>query len=293
MVVAAAATGWSAGARRIQIAKRNIAGYPMGTVPDADNVANGVTSSAHVISGLRTLTHPEKTVVRAFDKGDNKVYGQMYLGVDDYGEGNFEVGAEDEVGDALIKNTAVDVTLATDMAVVPGNESEVDPPAMFIIAATRKQLRDGSFWYDNDIYANVQINRPRPANISQQGGESPNPLTYNFVPSLSTRLISGHLFSATAMSVLEDEDTYTKIRSKYPLAVTTFKSDALDVTIQLPYLPVYAGATGAAQNIVTKNGVTQSVTSISITTGIVTLSAAGVAGDIFVVLYQTNFTPSA
>lgn len=291
MVVAAAATGWSAGARRIQIAKRNIAGYMVGTVPDADTIANGVTSSAHVISGLRTLTHPEKTVVRAFDKGDNKVYGQMYLGVDDYGEGNFEMGAEDEIADALIKNSAVDVTLATDMAVVAGNESEVDPPAMFIAAATRKQLHDGSFWYDNQIYGNSQINRPRPANISQQGGESPNPLTYNFVPSLTTRLITGHLYSATTLSVLENEDTYTKIRSKYPLAFTFFKGDAADTTIQLPYLPVYAGATGAAQNIVTKNGVTTAVTSISITTGIVTLAAAGTAGDIFLVIYQTNFTP--
>lgn len=291
MVVAAAATGWSAGARRIQVAKRNTAGYPVGTVPDADTIANGVTSSAHVISGLRTLTHPEKTVVRAFDKGDQVVYGQMYLGVDDYGEGNFEVGAEDEVFDALIKNAAVDVALATDMAIAADNASEIDPPPMFIMTATRKQLRDGSFWYDNQIYQNVLITKPHPANVSQQGGESPNPLTYNFVPSLSTRMISGHLFSATALSVLENQDTFIKIRSKYPLAVTFFKGDAADVTIQLPYLPVYAGATGAAQNIVTKNGVTTAVTSISVTTGIVTLAAAGSAGDIFIVLYQTNFTP--
>lgn len=293
MVVAAAATGWSAGARRIQVAKRNTAGYPVGTVPDADTIANGVTSSAHVISGLRTLTHPEKTTERAFDRGDNKVYGQMFLGVSDYGEGSFEVGATDEVFDALIKKTVVDVTLATDMAVTAGNESEVDPPPMFIIGTTRKQLRDGSFWYDNQIYNNALITRPRPANISQQGGESPNPLTYNFVPSLSTRLISGHLFSASDLEVLEDEDTFTTIRSKYPLAVTFFKGDAADVTIQLPYLPKYSGATGAAQNIVTKNGVTLVVTSISVTTGIVTLAAAGSAGDLFVVLYQTEFTPSA
>lgn len=289
---AAAATGWSAGARRLQVSKRNTAGYPVGTVADADTIANGVTSSAHVISGLRSLTHPEKTVVRAFDKGDNKVYGQMYLGVDDYGEGSFEVGAEDEVFDALIKKTVVDVTLASDMAIAAGNEAEVDPPPMFIIATTRKQLRDGSLWYDNQIYNNVQISKPSPAGISQEGGESPNPLTYNFVPSLSERLISGHLFSDTDLEVLEDEDTYTKIRSKHPLAVTFFKGDASDVTIQLPYLPVYSGATGAAQNIVTKNGVTQSVTSISTTTGVVTLSAAGTAGDIFIVLYQTEFTPA-
>jgi hypothetical protein len=290
---AAAATGWSAGARRLQVAMRNTAGYPMGTLTTPDTVPNDTTTSAHVISGLRSLTHPEKTVTRAFDRGDQKTYGQMYLGVEDFGEGSFEVGAEDEVFDALIKKTVVDVAIATDMAVVAGNEGEADPPPMFIIATTRKQLRDGSFWYDNQIYQNVQISKPKPADVSQNGGESPNPLTYNFAPSLSERMITGHLFSATDLEVLEDEDTYIKIRSKYPLAVTTFKADGTEDEVQLPFLPVLSGATGAAQNIVTKNGVTLAVTSISTTTGLVTLAAPGSAGDIFVIIYQTNFTPAA
>lgn len=292
MVTAAAATGWSAGARRIQLAMRTTSGYPMGTVADPDSTANGTTTSAHVISGLRTLTHPEKTVARAFDKGDNKVYGQMYLGVDDYGEGAFEVGATDEVADAMIKKTAVDVTTATDMAITADNASEVDPPPMFIIATTRKQLRDGSFWYDNQIYQNALIRKPRPANISQQGGESPNPLTYNFVPSLSPRMITGHLFSASDLEVLEDEDTFITIRSKYPLAVTTYKALAAATTFTLPFLPVYAGATGAAQNIITKLGITAAATSVSITTGAVVIPSA-TAADIWVVVYQTNFSPSA
>jgi hypothetical protein len=289
---APAATGWSAGARRIQVSKRNAAGYPVGMAANPDSVANNTTLSAHVIQALRSLTHPEKTVTRAFDRADMKIYGQMYLGVEDFGEGSFELSADDEVFDMAIKKAAVDNTIATDMAVVPGNEAEVDPPAMFLSATVRKQLRNGTFWFDNHFYNNALINKPKPADVSQNGGESPNPLTYNFAPSLSERLITGHLFADTALDVLEDEDTYTRIRSTYPLTWTTFKGNGVATTIQLPYLPVLSGATGAANNIVTLNGETVAVTSINTTSGLVTLADAGDAGDWFLVVYQTNFRAS-
>jgi hypothetical protein len=70
--------------------------------------------------------------------------------------------------------------------------------------------------------------------------------------------------------------------------VTTYKAAASATAIQLPYLPVYAGATGAAQNIITKNGATFAVTSVSTTTGGIVIPSA-VAADIYVVVYQTNF----
>lgn len=292
MVVAAAADGWRAGARRLQIAKRNQAGYPVGTVADAETIAVNTTMNAKVIQGLRTFAHPQKTVTRAFDRGDMQIKGQMFLGVEDFGEGTFEVGGEDEVFDALNNSSGVDVTLATDMAHVPDNSNQVDYPPLFIMSSTRKQLRDGSFWYDNDVYLNTLVRKSTKPGASQEGGESPLPTIYSYVPSVSERLLSGHLFSASTMTVLEDTDTFVKIRSKYPLSWTTFKGNAVATTIQLPYLPVYAGATGAAQNIVTKNGVTTAVTTISTTTGLVTLAAAGTSGDLFIVLYQTNFTPS-
>lgn len=290
---AAAAAGWRASARRIQLAKRSADGYPFGIVPDADSVANNTTTSAHVIRSLRTMVHPQKTVARAFEKGDNKVYGQMYIGVDDYGEGTFEVGVEDEIYDALNQQTAVDTAIATDMAVVADNASNVESPPWFIMAATRKQLDDGSFWYDNDIYCNAVVRKSTKPGISQAGGESPNPTVYSYAPSLSERLISGHTFAGSDLQVLEDEDTFVKIRSKHPLAVTTFKGNGTADTIQLPFLPVFSGATGAAQNIITVNGATVAVTSVNTSTGLVTLADAGDAADIFIVLYQTRFKKSA
>lgn len=288
-MAAAAGTGWSAGARRIQVAFRDNAGYPMGSLTSPNSPVAGTTTNAHVISGLRSLTHPEKSVARAFDKGDNKVYGQMYLGVDDYGEGTFEIGAADEVFNNYIRRAMPDTSIASDMVVTAENASEVDPPPMFLMGTTRKQMRDGSFWYDNVIYNNVQITNSGKANISQEGGESPNPLEYTFAPSLSERMIAGYLFADTDLDVLEDSDTFTTVRSRYPLAVTTFIADGTDTTVQLPYLPIYNGATGAAQNIITKNGVALAVTSVNITTGLVTLSAAGSSLDKIIIVYQTNF----
>lgn len=287
---AAAGAGWSAGAKRIQVAFRDSNGYPMGTLTTPDSPTPDSAYSAHVISGLRSLTHPQKTVAKALDKGDQKVYGQMFLGVDDYGQGTFEVGAEDEVFNAYLNKSVLDTTIASDMVTAAENAGEVDPPPMFLIATTRKQMHgDGSFWYDNHIYNNVLIRNSQKANISQQGGESPNPLQYEFLPSLSDRIITGHLFADTDMEVNEDEDTCIKIRSRYPLAVTTYVADGTEMTFNLPYLPVYSGATGAAQNIVTKNGAPTAVASIATATGLVTLSAAGNSGDIWVVVYQTLF----
>jgi len=292
MVVAAAGAGWRAMARRLQVMKRNPEGYPVGMIADADNIANNTIMSAHSIPSLRTLTHPQKTVASAFDKGDNKVRGKMYIGVDDNGEGSFEVGVEDEVFDASNQRTPVDVNIASDMAVIADNNSEVETPPWMLMGATRKLMDDGTYWFDNDIYLNVLINKSTKPGIKQDGGESPNPTIYGFVPTEADRLITGHLFEDTDLTVLENTDTFIKIRSKYPLSVTAFKGNGSATAVQLPYLPFYSGATGAAQNIVTKNGATIAVTSISTTTGIVTLAAAGSAGDMFIIVYQTRFRPA-
>jgi hypothetical protein len=285
--------GWNAMARRLQVATRSNAGYPMGVLTDPENPVAGTTSSARVLSGLRELTPPQSTVEKAFGKGDNKVYGQMVLGVSDYGTGTFQLSHEDEVFDTLIRRAALDTTLATDMVITPENASRVDPPPMFMIATQRTQLLDGSFWYRNRIYNNVQITNSQKSPINQTGGDTPSPLQYEFTPSLSLRTITGKLYSATTLVVEENSDTCLTIRSLYPLALTTFIKDAVATTFTLPYKPIYSGATGAAQNIITNNGVTLPVTSVNVSSGLVTLAAAGTSGHIVVVLYQTNFIPTS
>lgn len=282
---------WQAGAKRLQFSRRNSAGYPVGTQADPETITANTTMSAYVIHGLREFVPAKRDVAKAVNRGDGKIIATMYMGVKDYGEGSFELGVEDDTVDALVKRSTLDTTLASDMLVRAGNEGQAEPIPGYLMSTVRVQdIDDGSFWYKTWIYNNAQVIEDEAAPINQKDGENPSPLKYKFSPSLSNRLVTGHLFSDTDLQVLEDKDTYTIIRSRYPLALTSWKANGSATTFNLPYLPVYSGATGAAQNIITKNGATQSVTSVNTSTGLVTVSAAGSSGDIWVVLYQTNFT---
>jgi hypothetical protein len=286
---------WQAGARRLQFAHRNTDGFPVGTA-DPDTPPANTALNSYVIEGLREFIPHKREVAVATNRGDDVIKGQMYMGVKSYGDGSFELGIEDETFEALLNRSSLDTSLATGMVIRAGNDAQAEPRPAFLMATTRVQnIEDGGFYYKTWIYQNAQTVQDTPAPFNLKDGENPSPLKYKFVPSLSKRMITGHLFADTDLEVLEANDTYIVIRSSHPLAVTTWIADGVTghKSFTLPYLPLYSDATGAANNIITLNGDTTAAVSVSTTTGLVTLSDEGDEGDIVVVLYQTDFTPSA
>ena len=284
--------GFIGGAYFLQVAKRDANGYPKGTFADPDNVTANTTSSALVIGGLDNFVPPVPTPEFATGKGGQKILGNIALGNSSPGTATLTLATFSETLNALIKNATADVTSVSGWVMNPTNTSQVIFTHLFAIVTGKFMDTDNlTEYYMNYVFHNCQWMEAGGPNISQAAGTNPNPLTYTLMPSLSTRNVTGVVFSdSSGMSVVDGTDTWTKIRTTWPLALTTWVANGAATTFILGYRPVYSTVTtGNTDNSFTINGVATAPTSCSTTTGVVTVAAAGTTGDIHIAAYQTKF----
>jgi hypothetical protein len=276
----------------LQIAFRDSSGYMKGVQTIPNTVANNTTSHAYLLPDPVDFTHPAPTFELATDRGGQKIRAQADLGASDLGEGSFTLSEFDDIFHAYVRGVTVDTATVSGWRQVAASINTVTAPNFFLMATTKTQIvsstGSSTTRYKSWVYPNVQI-RPAYPNLSQNGGVNPNPVAYTFVPSTGSRAMDGRLFSATAMAATDNMDTFYIIESDSPLAATMYTKDAAATTFVLGYRPTTSDATGAATNSITNNGSTLVVTSVSTTTGVVTLAAAGTAAHIVNVLYETNF----
>jgi hypothetical protein len=268
------------------IAVRNADGYPMGLAADPDNPTLNTVYGAHRV-GLRTFTHPQRETSTAFNREDGKVKQRMKLGVSDDGEGSIEVGSEDETLIAYLREGGYDNTMSDEMMFIAGNRGDVSSKTYYLLAGTLFQKNDSSMYYKYWSYLNNQLEEGDLPEVNQDDGENPSPIAFTFTPSLGGRLITGQPFSTTDMTVRDDEDIFVTIRTPYELHVATWVANGSATDFTLPYLPLKTDATVGGANIICKNGVPTTVTSVSILTGEVVIASAGSSGDIWTVLYPT------
>lgn len=285
-----ASRGQGIGAFFMLIAKRNSNGYPVGQVADPETISNATTMQPYLIRSLVNFTPESRPLAVITNKGGQKIISKTVLGADDVGEGTFTLSEYDETFTALIKGSAVDTSTVDGMAMVGSNINQRNFPRFFVMFGTRfTDSVDGSDYWLTDIYPNAQIYQPDARSISQDTGVNPNPLTYNIIPSQSTKNIDGrNMSSSSGLTVVDASDMTVSIRSRYMLAFTSFKAAAASTTYTLGYRPVYNTATGNADNSITKNGTTFAVSSVNTSTGAVTFTADADA-DFHVCLYQTQF----
>jgi len=287
-----AASGYIAGAFHVQYGFRNSNGYCIGndTTPDSSTVPQ--TSHMQYLGTITSFTAPTPTVEKAMFQGGQKMRGSIVLGVTDMGTASFELADHNEVFQAYIKGATVDVTTNTEWASTPANVGQVDFPRMVVMIAGKFQhATDLSTYWMNWVFHNVEISVTTPPGTSQAGGVNPNPTGYTMDLSDSARNgLTGRPFSSSSgLYVVDGTDAWTMIRTRYPLALTTFVADGTELGYTVGYRPVYDDATGAAQNSMSLNGVTDAATSISTTTGAVIYTPAGTTGDIYQCAYQTQF----
>jgi hypothetical protein len=138
------------------------------------------------------------------------------------------------------------------------------------------------------LYGNCQLS-PNDYGTNQSTGENPFPAQWTATPSKTTKAPWGQLWSALSLGYGNNETFMHPMTSTYPLHIATAWVDGIVTTFTLPYLPLNSDAAITGRNIITKNGVRTAVTSVNTTTGVVTIASAGSSGDIWVVVYETNF----
>lgn len=283
--------GMIAGVYNGWIAHRNSNGYPMGGERDPDNVLANTVMHAHRLKFPVSIGQPGTTFERAIRRGAQRVRGSRRLGPSDIGEFPLVLDGFDEVLDGYARAYTPDTTTNTGAVITAPNALLSDPPRFILGLSVGLTGEDGVDYYDTYIWNNIQLTKPLGEGSSQSGGENPNPNEYTVSAEVSARTGTGLLYEDTNLNVIEDNDLFIRIRARWEYTLTTWKANGSATTFTLGYRPKSNDATGEAGNFITKNGVIAPVTSVSTSTGVVTLTAAGSSGDLWVVAYPTAYRP--
>lgn len=285
-MAAAADSSYLAGLFHAWIATRNSSGYPMGSDATPDTVANNDTKNAYKLPKPIEASIPAPTREVTTWRGGLVILGQRAMGVSDFGSFDLTLPAFDETFHALASGSTVDVTTHGNLAITSPNMNSADLPQMILGLSIGSQTDSGTNEYITVIFHNVQI-APAYPSAGQDSGANPRPLVYTVTPSLSNRLGWGMLYSASGLGVQDNTDICAYVRYSDPMMLATYIDDNSTGTFTLTYLPTVSDATNAT-NVVLKNGTKTNPTSVSTSTAAVAITAA-TAGDIWTVLYPTNF----
>jgi hypothetical protein len=288
-MAAVATAGHIAGFYHAQIAFRSSTGYPMGVDSTPDVIVAAETKHAYKLTGPVEVTAPQVTREIATFRGGQVILGQRAMGVSDFGTFDMTLSAFDEVFNAYVGGSTVDVSTTTDLAQYAPNSLNPALPQFFLLLTMGFQDTSGTNKYVTYVYPNVQIS-PAVTGATQDGGENPGAVTYTVTPSASTRAASGHLFSAMGMTVTDNKEIVYAIRYNYPVSITTYIQETAATSFTLGYRPISDEHAGAINSFTTNGATTHSnVSAVNVATGAVTITAA-TASDIWVALYPTSFT---
>lgn len=281
------ANGMIAGIGYPWVAYRDLNGYPVGQNKTPNTKVNGTLYTPYITKYPVTFTPATPTRQQAVRRGQQGIRGKRDMGISDLGNAQLVLDAYNEELHAIVSGTNIDTTTMSGWSATSQNVGQDELPQLIFGISIGFTNSNGLKEWMTCVYHNCQIAPVMPQS-SQEGGVNPNPLTYEIIPDMSSRQGFGRLFSASNLDVVDDNDMFTVFRYRDPIFVETFVKDGTENEVQLTYLPTTSDATGAATNSLTNNGATQAVTSISTSTGLMTLASATTAADIFVAAYPTR-----
>ncbi len=270
------------------------AGHAYGTA--GPKATNGTTTHALLLKNPNTAQLPSPARVVTPLRGGNRWLGQVMFGINEVGAFPLTLNDADSDFFALATASTVDTTTNARWARFSDNIMLNDLPQCGMMLTTIFQSRDdgsdGYPFYINYIIPRCQIQPILP----QMAYQAENVVTYTVSPTIANAEPHGvKLSQSSGMKLKDGKCAMYAIVSSKPLAITTYINAAIpSVTFNLGYLPTDSSvAAGDCANEHGLNGVLTALASVNLTTGQATKAAAGDAGDISVVLYETDFVKAA
>jgi hypothetical protein len=285
-----------AGLKYMLIGRVDSDGFNMGQAADPDSPTVNQTYPAYLVTHPVDYTAPSVSRQTATDKGGQRFRGKRDLGVNEVGDGAITVSDYDMTLDVIATGGGIDTSYVSGWTQGAPNLNTDDLKQVWIAFIEPSQSRDDATYGDNNyrvkFYPSVQLS-PEDADANQNGGTNPNSVAYNFTPQVVNKLMNGITFDLLDVDYTNDENHFHNIIPQNPIMVETFVANGAATTFTLQYKPLYNTANNAGRNWITKNGANASVSSVNVSTGVVTLSAPGDSGDIWVIIYETAFEPTS
>lgn len=250
------------------------------------------TSHAKDIYGPITGTLPNSSQVAATFRGGGRAEGRAAMGLQEVGEGSLNLSQVDSDLMALLSGANVDTTSMTNVEIFARDNTRPSAVQGGLMLVLRRQVRSGASAGKNKyvtiVYPLVEA-RLSIGNVTQEGGQNPTPATLTFQPSITNQFMTGVDFGAN-QGWYNNEEFEFILHAEYGFALTAFVADGVATTFTLAYKPIYNTVTdGKTNQWFARNGALLAPTSVSPTTGVVTLAAAGTSGDKHVAFYQTAY----
>lgn len=283
------ATWLSAGVDRVLIAETFVsaAGVPYAAGTAGTALANNGTSHALVIDSINNLTPTGGELTTVTFQGGDRDLGTMQFG--STGLTNLSFVCEDIRNDVItgLHGTSIDTTSNSEF------EQWSDYTSVSSVVATQigfifkmKNRSTGETAWFTRWYPSCQTT----VRTTFGGFQAKNVSEFSVAISPSTYHPLGTALSAMSMNLPDSMTDSITWFTTNRLHVTTYRSDATEVTFVAGYRPLSATVTNnATPNWFARNGTDQALSSFSTTTGVATMAAAGSAGDVNVLIYETNY----
>ena len=283
-----AQAGYFAGLERAIFWLNNVDGYAAGTL--GTSIANGNTSGAYVLSDVTAagLAFAQAQTVQV--TGGDREVAQFQFGNPKLNQFSITGTLLDPALVAAISNSAVDESHNSEWTIFGANTYKASPINIGLMLQQRFQPKTTGA-ASAEVYRNFII--PRATAVIQPGSfgyRAVGSITITVTPSFSTAMHDGRLFNDMAVNFDDDRIDHVEFITDYPLHVMTLRGNASATTINCTYKPMSTVVTvNATKNHLALNGTPTALSSIVISTGVATLSAAPAAGVMAVLTYETQF----
>jgi len=264
-------------------------GIPYGQLdPDATETGDTISHALAFIgeatvAGLPTVNYRRATF------GGSRFLGSAFMGIDPLESFDIELASSDLTLYNMLKGSNLDTTTIANATITSPNNNAQSPndiSVMFTVAAQeRSSGADGDTEYRTYVIPRAQaFIRETGGNVT--AGENPQPTTVTITPAMSSKHAWGTAFGSNE-GFAGNKTDHLLIQAEYPYALTTWIADGTETTFEVEFVPASSAVTdGKTDNVFSLNGTVTAPSSFNVTTGQVTISAAGSDGDNWAAFYQ-------
>lgn len=264
---------------------------------DPDNLVNDSTSSLYRATGVISANLPTPTSEKITFTGNSTLLGEVIVPPIDLGESTITLSVTDNTLYTLFTGHSEDTTTVDGWSISALNTLTPNLRRIMCVISvnllsqdTATQSTKGTVSY---IIPSIQV-RGNIGELNNATGENPITTTLTIAAQKANRFPGGNAFGSN-QSWYNNEEIMYWVATQYPLSYTAYIQDGVTTTYNTAYQIVDATVTDGNQRAMhTQNGTITAPSSMTASSGAVTLGAAGTAGQIAASFYETdNMTAAA
>lgn len=269
-------------------------GYATGQSDPATMAAN-TASGAYVFNDPKTasIAHVDPTTLQP-GAGDRTAVFTMQFGMPVHSAFDLQVQDLDQTLWALINNASLNTATSSKHTFWGNNARKANPVTFGVMLTQRFQPMgsgiDGPDQYFHRIFPRCEVSIKDGAATHQ----SESPTTLRITPKIGAKFPTGQGYGSASpglnLGLVQDQTEVVYDITANPLHLMTYKANGVATTYTATYKPLSSTVTLAASpNYQTINATPTAPSSVSTSTGVVTLAAAGASGDMVELFYETDF----